>query len=139
MSNGCFPVSQSKLEITVYKATMSREVPQQIFQLAGKAIKKTNPRQKRLISRHGLRLKSVSTGPAKHRVCRDLFLSKYRQYFDACQSCNEPKEKMKIKISNKGTVINAKEYNRIRTDKIKEMREGTEGAWARWGPLIPII
>ena len=34
-----------------------------------------------------------------------------------------PKEKMKIKISNKGTVVNAKEYNRIRADKIKEMRE----------------
>ncbi len=34
-----------------------------------------------------------------------------------------PKEKMKIKVPNKGTVVNSEEYNKVRADKIAEMRE----------------
>ena len=34
-----------------------------------------------------------------------------------------PKEKIKIKAPKKGTVVNDKEFNKIREDKIKEMRE----------------
>jgi sRNA-binding carbon storage regulator CsrA len=34
-----------------------------------------------------------------------------------------PKEKIKIKAPKKGTVVNMEEYNKIRTEKIAEMRE----------------
>ena len=79
---------------------------------------------KRLISRHGLRLKLVLLVLQNTRFARTYLEVNTDNTSMLCTKVvMNPKEKMKIKISNKGTVVNAKEYNRIRTDKIKEMRE----------------
>ena len=67
----------------------------------------------------------VSTGPAKHGGLpgRILEVNTDNTYMLCNKVVMNPQEKIKIKISNKGTVVNAMEYNKIRTDKIKEMRE----------------
>ena len=110
---------------TVYKATMSREVPQQIFQFGRQSDQESKPKMKTVNITACLRLKSQfllvlqNTGFAR----TVLEVNTDNTSMLCTKVVMNPKEKMKIKISNKGTVVNAKEYNRIRTDKIKEMRE----------------
>ncbi len=111
---------------TVYKATMSREVPQQIFQFGRQSDQESKPKMKMVnITAWFTPQIPVSTGPAKHGGLPGLILevNTDKTSILCTKVVMNPKEKMKIKISNKGTVVNAKEYNRIRADKIKEMRE----------------
>ena len=111
---------------TVYKATVSSEVPQQIFQFGRLSDKESKPMMKTVnITAWFTPQIPVSSGPAKYGGLPGLILEVNTD--NTSMLCNKvvmnPKEKMKIKISNKGTVVNAKEYSKIRTDKIKEMRE----------------
>ena len=111
---------------TAYKATMSREVPQQIFQFGRQSDQHSKPKMKTVnITAWFTPQVPVSTGPDKHGGLPGLILEVSTD--NTTMLCTKvimnPKEKMKIKISNKGTVVNAEEYNKIRREKIAEMRE----------------
>ena len=111
---------------TAYKATMSRVVPQQVFQFGRQSTEEIKPKMKTVnITAWFTTQIPVSTGPAKHGGLPGLILELNTD--NTTMLCTKvvmnPNEKMKIKISNKGTVVNAEEYNKIRTDKIAEMRE----------------
>ena len=115
---------------TAYKATMSREVPQQVFQFGRQSAEENKPKMKTVnITAWFTPQIPVSTGPAKHGGLPGLILEVNTG--NTTMLCTKvvmnPKEKMKIKISNKGTVVNAEEYNKIRTEKITEMREMYRG------------
>ena len=111
---------------TAYKATMSREVPQQIFQFGRQSDQDSKPKMKTVnITAWFTPQIPVSTGPDKHGGLPGLILEVSTD--NTTMLCTKvimnPKKKMKIKISNKGTVVNAEEYNKIRREKIAEMRE----------------
>ena len=67
----------------------------------------------------------VSTGPHKHGGLPGLILevSSNNTTVLCTKVIMNPKEKMKIKAPNKGTVVSTEEYNKIRTEKLAEMRE----------------
>ena len=115
---------------TVYKATTSKEVYQQIFQFGRQSDQESKPKTRKVnITAWFTPQIPVSTGPAKHGGLPGLILEVNTD--NTNMLCTKvvlnPKEKMKIKISNKGTVVNVEEYNKIRTDKIKQMREMYRG------------
>lgn len=111
---------------TAYKATMSREVPQEVFQFGRQSFQDNKPKMKtvNIIAWFTPQI-PVSTGPHKYGGLPGLILEVSND--NTTVLCTKvvinPKEKMKIKAPKKGTVVNMKEYSKIRTEKIVEMRE----------------
>jgi len=111
---------------TVYKATMSREVPQEVFQFGRQNSEENQPKMKTVnITAWFTPQIPVSTGPYKYGGLPGLILEVNSD--NTTVLCTKvvinPKEKMKIKAPQKGTVVNTEEYDKIRTEKIAEMRE----------------
>ena len=109
---------------------------QQIFQFGRQSDQESKPKTRKVnITAWFTPQIPVSTGPAKHGGLPGLILEVNTD--NTNMLCTKvvlnPKEKMKIKISNKGTVVNVEEYNKIRTDKIKQMREMYRGNRAQGG------
>jgi GLPGLI family protein len=112
---------------TVYKATLNREVPQEVFQF-GRQSEETDrqPKMRTInITAWFTPQIPVSTGPAKHGGLPGLILEVNAD--NTTILCTKvvmnPKEKMKIVAPKKGTAVGLNEYNEIRKEKITEMRE----------------
>ena len=111
---------------TAYKATMSRDVIQEVFQFGRQSAEESKPKMKKVnITAWFTPQIPVSTGPVKHGGLPGLILevNSNNTTILCTKVVMNPKEKMKIKVPNKGTVVNSEEYNKIRADKIAEMRE----------------
>jgi GLPGLI family protein len=111
---------------TAYKATMSREVAQEVFQFGRQSSQDNKPKMKTVnITAWFTPQIPVSTGPHKHGGLPGLILevSNDNTTVLCTKVVMNPKEKIKIKAPKKGTVVNMEEYNKIRTEKIAEMRE----------------
>ena len=111
---------------TAYKATMSREVAQEVFQFGRQSSQDNKPKMKTVnITAWFTPQIPVSTGPHKHGGLPGLILevSNNNTTVLCTKVVMNPKEKIKIKAPKKGTVVNMEEYNKIRTEKIAEMRE----------------
>lgn len=111
---------------TVYKATMSREVPQEVFQFGRQSTEDSKPKMKTVnITAWFTPQIPVSTGPNKHGGLPGLILeiNTNNTTLLCTKVVMNPMEKMKIKVPSKGTVVTADEYSKIRTEKIAEMRE----------------
>lgn len=111
-----------------YKAILSREVPQAIFQFGRQSDsdKNSKPKMKMInITAWFTPQIPVSTGPAKHGGLPGLILevNSDNTTILCTKVVMNPKEKMKIKQPNKGTEVGLKEYEKIRKDKTEEMRE----------------
>ena len=113
---------------TAYKATMSREIPQEVFQFGRQSDNNSDrkPKMKTVnITAWFTPQIPISTGPHKHGGLPGLILEVNTN--NTTLLCTKvvmnPREKMKIKVPKKGTVVNAEQYNKIRSDKITEMRE----------------
>ena len=111
---------------TVYKATMSRELPREVFQFGRQSSEDSKSKMKTVnITAWFTPQIPVSTGPSKHGGLPGLILEINAD--NTTLLCTKvvmnPKEKIKIKAPSKGTVVTAEEYSKIRTEKITEMRE----------------
>lgn len=113
---------------TAYKATITREVPQEVFQFGRQSNREANdPPKMRTVNITAWFTPQipVSTGPEKHGGLPGLILevSSDRTTMLCTKVVINPKEKIKIKEPKKGTVVGLAEYEKIRTEKITEMRE----------------
>ena len=113
---------------TVYKATLSQEVAQQVFQFGRQSDNEENrePAMKTVnITAWFTPQIPVSTGPAKHGGLPGLILevSDGTTTMLCTKVVINPKEKIKIKTPSKGSVVGSEDYEKIRRDKIAEMRE----------------
>ena len=111
-----------------YKASTSREVPQQVFQFGRQSEneEKKKPKMKTInITAWFTPQIPVSTGPDKHGGLPGLILevSTDNTTVLCTKVVMNPQYKIKIKEPNKGTKVTQKEYEQIRKDKIAEMRE----------------
>jgi GLPGLI family protein len=111
----------------VYKATLSREVPQEVFQFGRQSDETENQPKMRTINITAWFTPQipVSTGPAKHGGLPGLILevNSDNTTILCTKVVMNPKEKMKIVAPKKGTKVGLNEYNEIRKEKITEMRE----------------
>ena len=113
---------------TCYKAILTREVPQRVFGFGRQSENNDNskPKMKKVnIEAWFTPQIPVSTGPYKHGGLPGLILevSDDATTMLCTKLVMNPKEKLKIKTPKKGTEVNLKEYDDIRTKKIYEMRE----------------
>ena len=111
-----------------YKASTSREVPQQVFQFGRQSENEENkkPKMKTVnITAWFTPQIPVSTGPDKHGGLPGLILevSTDNTTVLCTKVVMNPQYKIKIKEPNKGTKVTQKEYEQIRKDKIAEMQE----------------
>ncbi len=111
-----------------YKATTSREVPQQVFQFGRQSENEENkkPKMKTVnITAWFTPQIPVSTGPHKYGGLPGLVLevSTDNTTVLCTKVVMNPQDKIKIKEPNKGTKVAQKEYEQIRKDKIAEMRD----------------
>ncbi|MEK9516561.1 MAG: GLPGLI family protein [Flavobacteriaceae bacterium] len=111
-----------------YKATLTREIPQEVFQFGRQSDNDSGqkPKMKKVnITAWFSPQIPVSTGPAKHGGLPGLILEVSTD--NTTMLCTKvvmnPKEKIKIKELKKGTKVGLEEYEKIRKDKIEEMRE----------------
>ena len=111
-----------------YKASTSREVPQQVFQFGRQSENEENkkPKMKTVnITAWFTPQIPVSTGPDKHGGLPGLILEVSTD--NTTVLCTKvvlnPQHKIKIKEPDKGTKVTQKEYEQIRKDKIAEMQE----------------
>ena len=110
----------------VYKATMNIDVPQEVFQFGRQSTRDSNPKMRTdNITAWFTPQIPVPTGPYKHGGLPGLILeiNTNNTTLLCTKLVMNPKEKMKIKVPSKGTVVTADEYSKIRTEKITEMRE----------------
>ena len=111
-----------------YKATTSREVPEQVFQFGRQSENEENKKSKmktvNIIAWFTPQI-PVSTGPHKHGGLPGLILevSTDNTTVLCTKVVMNPQDKIKIKEPNKGTKVTQKEYEQIRKDKIAEMQE----------------
>ena len=111
---------------TAYKATVSREVAQEIFQFGRQSSQDNKLKIKTVnITAWFTPQIPVSAGPSKHGGLPGLILevSDDNTTVLCTKVVMNPKEKIKIKAPKKGTLVNMEEYNKIRIEKIAEMRE----------------
>jgi GLPGLI family protein len=113
---------------TCYKALLTREVPQRVFGFGRQSENNddSKPKMKKVnIEAWFTPQIPVSTGPYKHGGLPGLILevSDDATTMLCTKLVMNPKEKLKIKTPKKGTEVNLKEYDDIRTKKTNEMRE----------------
>ena len=113
---------------TCYKATLTKEVPQQVFQFGRRSqnADENTPKMKEVnIDAWFTPQIPVATGPAKHGGLPGLILeiSEGNTTILCTKVVINPKDKLKIKMPNKGTKVSVEEFEKIRTKKINEMRE----------------
>ena len=113
---------------TCYKAILTREVPQRVFGFGRQSENNddSKPKMKKVnIEAWFTPQIPVSTGPYKHGGLPGLILevSDDATTMLCTKLVMNPKEKLKIKTPKKGTEVNLKEYDDIRTKKTDEMRE----------------
>ena len=111
---------------TAYKATTSREVAKEVFQFGRQSSQDNKPKIKTVnVTAWFTPQIPVSTGPHKHGGLPGLILevSSNNTTVLCTKVIMNPKEKMKIKAPDKGAVVSTEEYNKIRTEKLAEMRE----------------
>lgn len=113
---------------TCYKAILTREIPQRVFGFGRQSENNddSKPKMKKVnIEAWFTPQIPVSTGPYKHGGLPGLILevSDDATTMLCTKLVMNPKEKLKIKTPKKGTEVNLKEYDDIRTKKTNEMRE----------------
>ena len=112
---------------TCYKATLSKEVPQQVFQFGRQRENSDDqPKMKKVnIEAWFTPQIPVATGPAKHSGLPGLILevSDERTTMLCTKIVMNPKDKLKIKMPKKGTEVDTEEYLEISAKKTNEMRE----------------
>ena len=99
----------------------SREVPQEVFQFGRQSTEDSKPKMKTVnITAWFTPQIPVSTGPYKHGGLPGLILeiNTNNTTLLCTKVVMNPKEKMKIKVPSKGTIVTADEYSKIRTEKI---------------------
>ena len=113
---------------TCYKATLTKEVPQRVFGFGRQSENNENdkPKMKKIVIEAWFTPQiPVATGPAKHNGLPGLILevSNDNTTILCTKIVMNPKEKLKIKMPKKGTIVTLNEYEEIRTKKAEEMRE----------------
>ena len=107
---------------------MTKEVPQRVFGFGRQSENNENdkPKMKKIVIEAWFTPQiPVATGPAKHNGLPGLILevSNDNTTILCTKIVMNPKEKLKIKVPKKGTVVTLNEYEEIRTKKAEEMRE----------------
>ena len=113
---------------TCYKATSTKEIPQEVFQFGRRSENSENNKPKtKVVTVEAWFTPQIpiSTGPYKMGGLPGLILevSNDNNKILCTKVVMNPKNKIKIKKPTKGTLVNVSDFNKIRTKKINEMRE----------------